>query len=77
MSLGRDVVILSCAISAGIHAALALGHGFAFVAATAVLALVVLALTLRPTGALPLAAAATVLAGLVAATRSPPRPGCR
>ena len=65
MSLGRDVVILSCAISAGIHAALAPGHGFAFVAAAAVLALVVLALTLRPAGALSLAAAATVLAGLL------------
>jgi hypothetical protein len=65
VSLGRDVVILACAISAGIHAALVPGHGFAFVAATALLAVVVLALTLRPAGALPLAAAATVLAGLV------------
>ncbi len=65
MNLGRDVVILTCGISAGIHAALVPGHGAAFVAATALLALVVLALTLRPASTLPLAAAALVLAGLL------------
>lgn len=65
MSLGRDVVILTCAISAGIHAALVPAHGVPFVAATAALGLVVLALSLRPAGALPLAAAAALLAGLI------------
>ena len=65
MSLGRDVVILACAISAGVHAALVPGHGLAFVAATGLLAAVVLVLTLRPASASALAAAATVLAGLL------------
>ncbi len=65
MKLGPDVAILSCAVSAGVHAALVPAHGVAFATATAVLALVVLALTLRPAGVLPLAAAATVLAGLL------------
>ena len=64
MSLGRDVVILTCAISAGIHAALVPAHGASFVAATAALGGVVLALSLRPAGALPLGAAA-LLAGLM------------
>lgn len=65
MSLARDVVILACAVSAGIHAALVPGHGLAFVAATGLLAVGVLVLTLRPASLLALAAAATVLAGLV------------
>jgi hypothetical protein len=67
VSLGRDVVILACAVSAGIHAALVPGHGTSFVAATALLGLVVLALTLRPASALALGAAATALAGLLGA----------
>ena len=65
MSLGRDTVILACAVSAGIHAALVPGHGLPFVAATGLLAVSVLVLTLRPASLLALAAAATVLAGLL------------
>jgi hypothetical protein len=65
VSLGRDVVILACAVSAGIHAALVPGHGLAFVAATVLLGASVLVLTLRPASLLALAAAAAVLAGLL------------
>ncbi|HEX5800986.1 MAG TPA: hypothetical protein VFY02_12810 [Gaiellaceae bacterium] len=65
MSLRRDMVILACAVSAGIHAALVPGHGLPFVAATGLLAVSVLVLTLRPASLLALAAAATVLAGLL------------
>jgi hypothetical protein len=65
VSLGRDVVILACAVSAGIHAALVPGHGLAFVAATGLLAVSALVLTLRPASLLALAAAAAVLAGLL------------
>ena len=70
--LGRDVVILACAVSAGIHGALASGHfaegpgaGGGFVAATALLALLAIALTRSPASALLLAGAAFVLAGLI------------
>ena len=73
MSLRRDVVILACAISAGIHGALAPAHfeegtgaGVGFVGSTALLAALVLALTLRPAGPLPLAGSALVFAGLLA-----------
>jgi hypothetical protein len=69
----RDVVILACAISAGIHGALARDHftegtgaGVGFVAATVVLAALVVAVTLRPASALALSGAAVVLAGLLA-----------
>ena len=72
MSLRRDIVILACAISAGIHGALAPAHfdegtgaGVGFVVSTVLLAALVLALTLRPAGPLPLAGAALVLAGLL------------
>jgi hypothetical protein len=72
IELRRDVVILACAISAGIHGALAPDHltegtgaGVGFVAATVVLAVLVGALTLRPASAVMLAGAAVVLAGLV------------
>lgn len=72
MSLRRDVVILACAVSAGIHAALAPAHfaegsgaGAAFVASTVLLASLAIVLTLRPAGAIPLACAAIVLAGLL------------
>ena len=65
-------MILACAISAGIHGALAPGHfaegkgaGLGFVAATIVLAALVVAVTLRPASALALAGAAAVLAGLL------------
>ena len=71
--LGRDVVILACAVSAGIHGALAPAHfaegrgaGLGFVVSTILLAGLAVALTVRPASALPLAGAAVVLAGLLA-----------
>jgi len=69
----RDLVILTCAISAGIHGALAPEHfaegagaGIGFVAATVALAGLAIALTVRPAGALGLTAAMVVFAGLLA-----------
>ena len=66
----RDVVILACAISAGIHGALAPEHfaessgaGLGFVAATVLLAAVALALTLGSEAAL--GAASAIFAGLI------------
>ena len=74
LELRRDLIVLACAASAGIHAALVPDHfaestgaGVGFVAATAALAAVAVAVTLRPASGLPLAGAATVLAGLLAA----------
>ena len=74
MKLELDVVILACAISAGIHGALVPDHfgestgaGLGFVAATVALAVLVVVLTLRPASGLALAGAATVLAGLLGA----------
>jgi hypothetical protein len=71
--LKGDVVILACAISAGIHSALVPTHfsegagaGVGFVGATIALAGLVVWLTLRPTSSLALAAAAAVLLGLLA-----------
>jgi hypothetical protein len=76
VSLGhveRDTVIVACAISAGIHAALTPDHfaeglraGVGFATGAALLAAVVLALTRRPDGNVALAGAASVLAGLIA-----------
>ena len=70
--LRRDVVIVVCAISAGIHAALVPEHlresaasGRAFIAAAVLLAVVIVGLTYRPGRVAPLAAAALVLAGLL------------
>jgi len=67
-----DVVILTCAISAGIHGALVPEHfdegaglGAGFVVATVLLAALAVALTRRPTQ-LVLASAALVFAGLLA-----------
>ena len=72
MNLRRDLVILACAISAGIHGALAPSHfdertgaGVGFVASTVLLAGVAVALTVRPVGRPPLAGAALVLFGLL------------
>ena len=72
LDLRRDVVILVCAISAGIHGALAPAHfdegvgaGVGFAAATLALASLVVAMTLRPTSALALVGAAAVLGGLL------------
>jgi hypothetical protein len=69
----RDIVILACAISAGIHGALVPDHfaegtgaGLGFAAATVLLATLVVALTLRPASALAVAGAAAILATLLA-----------
>jgi hypothetical protein len=68
----RDIVILACAISAGIHGALVPDHfaegtgaGLGFAAATVLLAALAVAVTLRPASALALAGAAAVFAGLL------------
>ena len=70
--LRADVVILACAMSAGIHGALARGHfedgagaALGFVAAAATLGVVAAVLTRRPASAPALAGAAAVLAGLL------------
>jgi hypothetical protein len=72
VELRRDVVILTCAISAGIHGALVPDHfaestgaGVGFAVATVSLATLAVAVTLRPASALALAGAAAVLAGLL------------
>ena len=71
--LRGDVVILACAVSAGIHGALAPHHfdestgaGFGFVAATLLLAALAVWLTRRPSSTGALAAAVAVFAGLLA-----------
>ncbi len=70
--LRRDIVILTCAVSAGIHGALAPEHfgestgaGLGFVAGTVLLAALVLVLTLRPRSAGALVGAIAVLGGLI------------
>jgi hypothetical protein len=72
--LEGDVVILACAVSAGIHGALVPGHfdegagaGLGFIAATVALAALAVWLTRRSASRPALAAAAAVLAGLLAA----------
>ena len=71
--LETDVVVLACAISAGIHGALVPGHfdegtgaGLGFAAATMVLTVIAVWLSRRPTSFLAHAAAAATLSGLVA-----------
>jgi hypothetical protein len=71
--LEGDVVILACAVSAGIHAALIPGHfdegtgaGLGFAAATVALAGLVVWLTRRPANPSALAAAAVTFTGLIA-----------
>ena len=71
--LKGDVVILACAVSAGIHGALAPDHfsegagaGFGFVASAVALAGVAVWLTAGPASRLALAAAAAVFVGLLA-----------
>jgi hypothetical protein len=68
----RDLVIVACAISAGVHAALTPGHyaegaaaGAGFGASTFLLALLAFALT-RTASAVALAGASALLAGLIA-----------
>jgi len=70
--LRTDVVILTCAISAGIHGALVPEHagegtgaGLGFVAATVLLAVLAGALTLRPSSELAFAGTIFVFAGLL------------
>jgi hypothetical protein len=70
--LERDVVVVACAASAGIHGALVPSHlaestgaGLGFVAATALLAGIAIGLTLGA-GTAALLGAAAVLAGLLA-----------
>jgi hypothetical protein len=74
VNLRRDVVILACAVSAGIHGALAPEHfeegtgaGIGFVASTILLAALAVVLTVRPASSVPLAGAALVFAGLLGA----------
>ncbi|HXG74993.1 MAG TPA: hypothetical protein VNJ53_00320 [Gaiellaceae bacterium] len=69
-----DAVVVSCALSAGIHAALVpqhlregLGPGAAFALSAALLAGCAIALTRRPERSVVRAATATVLGGLLAA----------
>jgi hypothetical protein len=71
--LRGDVVIIACAISAGIHGALVLGHfdegtgaGLGFAAATVALAGLLVWLTWRPESQSALAVAALTFAGLLA-----------
>jgi hypothetical protein len=71
--LRSDVVILACAVSAGIHGALVPGHfdegtgaGLGFVVATVALAGLVVWLSWRPESASALAAAAITFGGLLA-----------
>ena len=71
--LRSDVVIVACAISAGIHGALTPSHfdegtepGLGFATATLALTGIVVWLTWRPESALALAAAAATLSGLLA-----------
>lgn len=70
----RDLLIVACAISAGIHAALTPEHarehagaGIAFFGSAVVLGGLCVALTRRPQSFHPVAAAAVALAGLLAA----------
>jgi hypothetical protein len=72
--LRRDVVIITCAISAGIHGAVTPAHfgegtgaGIGFLASTILLASLVVGLTLRPGSPVPLAGAAITFVGLLAA----------
>lgn len=77
--LGTDVVILACAISAGIHGALVPGHfdegtapGLGFAAATVALTGIVVWLTRRP-ASVPALAATSLLRGRVAITHTRPK----
>jgi len=68
-----DLVIVACAVSAGVHGALVPSHfaegtgaGLGFVAATVLLAVLVVWLTWRPGNACAVAAALVTFAGLLA-----------
>jgi hypothetical protein len=69
----RDGVVVTCAISAGIHAALTPDHlseragaGLGFLGAAVLLAALAVVLTVRPSSTAALAAACVVLTGLIA-----------
>ena len=71
-AIERDLVIVACAVSGGIHAALApqhfregIGSGGGFVAAALLLGVLAAALTLRPHDTGALTATAVVLAGVI------------
>jgi hypothetical protein len=68
----RDIVVLACAISAGVHGALVPDHfdegtgaGLGFAAATVLLAALAVTLTVRPASTLAFAGAAAVFGGLL------------
>lgn len=68
----RDALVVACAVSAGVHAALTPEHlreepaaGIGFLVSTVLLAALAVALTLRPASRIALAAAGAVLAGLL------------
>jgi len=68
----RDLLIVTCAISAGVHAALvpelfaeSVVTGGGFIAATVLLALLILGLTLRPDSLTVVAATALTFVGLI------------
>lgn len=70
--LERDLVIVACAVSGGVHGALVPAHfeegrgaGAGFLAATLVLASLALVLTRRPASGVALTGAAVVFAGLI------------
>lgn len=70
--VARDALVVACAVSAGVHAALTPEHlreepaaGIGFLVSTVLLAALVVALTLRPASRIALAAAGAVLAGLL------------
>jgi hypothetical protein len=70
--LRRDVVILACAVSAGIHGALAPAHfaegagaGLAFAGSAALLGALAVGLTVWPTSSLPLVVSALAFTGLL------------
>jgi hypothetical protein len=72
LELERDVVIVTCAISAGIHGALAPEHfaegtaaGLGFVTATVILSALAVAVTLRPASTLAPGAVAATFVGLL------------
>lgn len=72
-TLALDTLLVACAISAGVHGALTPGHfaestgaGLGFLAATMLLAALVVALTLRPQRSIGILAAGAVLAALIA-----------
>jgi hypothetical protein len=71
-SATRDLLIVACAVSAGVHAALVPEHlrestaaGGGFIAATLLLATLCVALTMRPARRIALGVAALTFAGLL------------